>query len=153
MSRQPDPHDDSCGGWWGNEDGDYWVCAVTFATPEAAAAEIIDQTSDDEQVLVCYGRTVQSVTDCSFDGCDVHDGDCPYVWRDTWAFQSYSHWGNSWADVEDEIAAGRKVFPGSALVIRDKQVHWADDCECERCDVRPVPVYEAPSVPMFPEAE
>jgi hypothetical protein len=153
VSAQPDPHDETtCGAWWLNEDGDYWVCAVTFPDPERAASEIIDQTGDSGQVLVLDGRGVRDLIDCEFDGCAKHESDCPSFLRDVWSFTSYKAWGTSWADLEAAIARGARVFPGDELEVRDGQVHWKHDCECGRCDALPVCHDEAPSVPMFEEA-
>lgn len=153
--------------FWLDDDGSFWISALDHPDPNEAGEALRDLIdgfyfNEDDGALVCEGRGMVSLRDCPLDDCEGHHDeggrvlDCPEFRRDVWAFTTMERWGNAWPDIEKALAEGRVVILADSLVVRGGEVHWAEDCECERCDAasstmrkEDVLAREAPSIQMF----
>lgn len=156
--------------FWLDDDGSFWISAVDHPDARKAGEALLDLIdgfyfNEDDGALVCEGRRMVSLRDCPLDDCEGHydeatgrELDCPEFVRDVWEFASLERWGDAWPDIEKALADGRVVILSDDLVLRGGEIHWAHDCECERCDKATQAVNsegaiarEAPSLQMFPE--
>lgn len=148
--------------FWLDDDGSFWIDAPSNPDEREAGEELMAQAGhciDEGGCLVSHGRHTVSLRDCPLDDCGGHTDpetgrelDCPEWARDVWEFESFEGGGLAWPEVEEAIAKGRVVILSPDLVLRGDEVHWRDDCECDRCDTFKLldPANDAPSVPMFP---
>ena len=134
--------------YWMDGDGTYWVDAPT-AEEALRRAVLVGIPDLSDESLIVVGQVTTTLRDCPLDDCNGHPAqdpddssktiylDCPEYRRTVWRIEGMESDGLAFEPIEKALAEGRPVHVHDNLVVRDGQVHWADECWCKRCEGGP----------------